>query len=328
MVDVYILDVGHGLAAAIYDAEGWVVIDGGMGQILVRFLRSRGATTIDSLIASHQDADHLGGAVELLLDKSVTVRSLHVNPDLLKKTRISANFRTAAADAQDRGTEVFAQLSTSSSPALARSAYRLEVLYPSGATALAGVGGSSGGTTLTSNGMSGVVRLTIGGKGAVLFAGDMERSALEEIVRRSFDLSAQFLVFPHHGGRPEADNPETFSRDLVSRCNPQGVVFSIGRGMHDTPRPEVIAGVRQAAPKAWIACTQLSKHCEAVDRTKNPEHLWTDQARGFGSFACCAGTICIRFFDTGDVVEPDQVKHKQFVRAMSTPLCLRTVQRT
>jgi competence protein ComEC len=72
--------------------------------------------------------------------------------------------------------------------------------------------------------------------------------------------------------------------------HPEVVIFSIGRGQHNTPQPEVISGVRDAAPMAHIACTELSARCAAATGSIT-EHLMALPARGRARNFCCAGTI-------------------------------------
>src|SRR5256884_2023139 len=67
---VHFLDVGQGDAAALRTgAGGWVVVDGGprtperdAGRgVVIPFLRRRGASRLALVVATHGDADHLGG---------------------------------------------------------------------------------------------------------------------------------------------------------------------------------------------------------------------------------------------------------------------------
>ncbi len=74
-IDMTLLDVGQGLAAVVQTRHHWLVYDTGakfsaesdMGQsVVLPFLRAQGATQIDSLIVSHGDNDHIGGAASLM----------------------------------------------------------------------------------------------------------------------------------------------------------------------------------------------------------------------------------------------------------------------
>ncbi|MDP3589886.1 MAG: DNA internalization-related competence protein ComEC/Rec2, partial [Methylobacter sp.] len=74
-INMTLLDVGQGLSAVVQTAHHLLVYDTGakfseqsdMGQsVLLPFLRSQGITKIDSLIISHGDNDHIGGAASLI----------------------------------------------------------------------------------------------------------------------------------------------------------------------------------------------------------------------------------------------------------------------
>jgi len=74
-INMTLLDVGQGLSTVVQTTHHLLVYDTGakfsehsdMGQsVLLPFLRSQGVAKIDSLIISHGDNDHIGGAVSLM----------------------------------------------------------------------------------------------------------------------------------------------------------------------------------------------------------------------------------------------------------------------
>ncbi|EGW19881.1 DNA internalization-related competence protein ComEC/Rec2 [Methylobacter tundripaludum] len=74
-INMTLLDVGQGLSAVVQTTHHLLVYDTGakfseqsdMGQsVLLPFLRSQGVAKINSLIISHGDNDHIGGAVSLM----------------------------------------------------------------------------------------------------------------------------------------------------------------------------------------------------------------------------------------------------------------------
>ena len=66
-----ILDVGHGNCAVLTDSKGIVVIDTGPGSALLEYLSEKNIKTIDVVLISHADQDHIGGLIQLLFSKSV-----------------------------------------------------------------------------------------------------------------------------------------------------------------------------------------------------------------------------------------------------------------
>lgn len=74
-LDLFILDVGQGDAIAVRTPAGrWLLVDAGPlerrgsagRRVVVPFLARRGATRLELFVASHGDADHLGGAPDVL----------------------------------------------------------------------------------------------------------------------------------------------------------------------------------------------------------------------------------------------------------------------
>lgn len=74
-IDMTLLDVGQGLATVVQTRHHLLVYDTGakfsaesdVGQsVVLPFLRSQGVTKVDSLIISHGDNDHIGGAASLM----------------------------------------------------------------------------------------------------------------------------------------------------------------------------------------------------------------------------------------------------------------------
>jgi competence protein ComEC len=75
LLTIHVLDVGQGDAIAIRTPNGrWVLVDAGprtatldVGKrVVVPFLRRHGARTLDAVVVSHGDADHLGGVPAVL----------------------------------------------------------------------------------------------------------------------------------------------------------------------------------------------------------------------------------------------------------------------
>lgn len=194
---------------------------------------------------------------------------------------------------------------------------RIEVLAPSTYLAAKGPGSTDRhGRTITTNSISAVVRVSGDGRCLALFPGDIDQVGLDELLSDpGLDVGAETLVFPHHGGRAGTTNVADFSAKLVSAVKPLAVVFSIGRGRHGTPLPEVIAAVRSAAPGARIACTQLSERCAAMAPNAEPTHLTAKFARGRERAQCCAGTMVISSVEPAGAVAPAAEPHQAFISA-------------
>ncbi len=97
--EVVFIDVGQGDAELIRTSDGKnVLIDAGppgTADDLLSDLSNRSVTVLDALIVTHPDADHLGGADDVL--RALEVRSVY-HPGLAKNTSAYQRFIDAALD--------------------------------------------------------------------------------------------------------------------------------------------------------------------------------------------------------------------------------------
>ena len=323
-----ILDVGHGQSVVLQDARGIVIFDAGSGSTLLEFLHDSAITEIDAVIISHADADHLSGLLSLLTAATVQVRQVFLNSDATKDSDIWEDLRYAISDATTRGSTnvTVGVTTTTSAQEFIRGDLEIEILYPAPALAMAGPGGSDlKGRKLTSNSMSIVARVSYRSIPRLLLTGDLDTVGLENLLESLPSPRSDVLVFPHHGGRPSRADPAKFASTLGQAVQPNVIVFSIGRGKYQTPRPEIVAGIRHVLPEANIACTQLSTHCSVSAPSTAPTHLASIAARGRVSRSCCAGSIRMILRPNTIQYFPPLQDHRSFITANTTsPLCRRT----
>jgi beta-lactamase superfamily II metal-dependent hydrolase len=327
LADLTILDVGHGNCAILRDERGAVIIDAGFGATLLELLEQRAITAIDTVLISHADADHLAGLLTLLAQQHIVVGAVFLNTETLRKTALWNAFLVMLTEARKRrDVKVHSQLTSASSELLRRDGIEVQVLSPSPELALVGAGGRppGGGPTLSANAISAVVRIVVNGTAEVLLPGDLDAVGLEYLLAECPEPRARVLAFPHHGGRPARADPADFAARLCTIVRAELVVFSIGRGRHATPQPEVIRGVLRATPDAHIACTQLSERCAASLPSAPPTHLNERPARGRVGNACCAGTIELTLGGNTPTYTPARAGHRTFIeREAPTALCIR-----
>lgn len=255
-----VLDVGHGSAAVLHDEGGVVVFDTGRGAHVGRHLSKLGVYKVEALFLSHSDCDHIGGAITLLMNTSLRIGSVFLNPDSSKNTHAFQHLRYALCEAEKRtGTKVEPSLTTNTK--LSRKGTYIEVLYPPISAALGGVGGRNlSGNRLTSNSLSAAIRITSGPNASVLLGGDVEFGCLDEWKRQGLIPIAQVLVFPHHGGiagHADATEAELFAYEMTKIVKPEIVVFSIHRRKFGLPRDDVLGAILKASKDVRFVCTQL-----------------------------------------------------------------------
>ena len=306
----------------VEEPNGIFVIDGGQGATLPRFLISRGIRQVDTVIISHADADHFGGISLMLSTADFKVGQVFVNPDI-RETRLWADFVSVMRSAKQRGTKFNLELSNVNPGLLSLEGVQFEVLAPSQDIAIRTADGRApGGEQLTPNAMSAVVRVWAGDIPRLLIASDIDQVGLDNLLANNSDITADVLLFPHHGGQSGRSSPEDFAESLMGAVSAQLVVFSIGRGRYGTPRPEIVSAVLRSTKVVHIACTQLSEHC-AAELPNSASDLHDASSRGAATAACCAGTIEISLEPDKSYV-PARDAHLEFIRRNApTALCRR-----
>jgi beta-lactamase superfamily II metal-dependent hydrolase len=316
-----VLDVGHGSCAVLEEARRTVVFDAGPKSGLLEFLLQQKIKVIDLVLISHADEDHIAGLIALLAAHSVTLKMVRLNTDSLKGSDIWDDLAFELDELTRKGLLDFSPALTVADNGKFDSAdVKLELLGPTTYLATKGPGSKDHyGRKITTNSISAVIRVLYKGNPVALLPGDMDQIGFDELTRIGSAMNAPVLVFPHHGGHAGPDMAK-FSSGLYAQVKPEHVLFSIGRGMHGTPIPEVVAEARKIA-NIKISCTQLSEHCSAAVPAKDHTHLSPVFARGRDKRHCCAGSVVIPL-EPGKTTFPIWKEHQEFITASaSTALC-------
>ena len=307
----------------LHDHNGILVFDAGLGSTLNEYLLENQISEIAALLISHSDADHLGGAITLLLSREFRVNEVYLNSDSGNAGATFDLFRRALRDAKEnRGTRIIPQLTTTLSGSIQAGMTTVEIVAPAPEDVLGGIGGRDlAGKKINPNSMSAVVRLMVNNIPMALLPGDLDVDGLANLVKDHPSLSARILVFPHHGGRPGRADPAQFAHNLCTLVQPEVVIFSIGRGKHNTPYPAIVDAVLAHCPNAHIACTQLALACAVDKPSSQPVHLIREVASGKRTRSCCMGTVILSLLEPTETF-PVLREHSDFVdRFAPTALC-------
>lgn len=281
---------------AVIRAKVVVVVDAAPRRTLIEELLREPVERVDHLVLSHADNDHIGGAIAALSQDDFTVSTLWLNPDSEKNSDAWGDLLAFAAAMTRAGKlRVVLSLNTGTSPIVSAGGLDIEVLHPDVELAARGpVSTAHGVPAVTSNGASAVLRVVNDGRPIALLAGDANEFAIQRMLDAGVGLSADVLIFPHHGGHCDG-NDYQFAKALSTAVAPRAVVFSFSRSGFQNTMPEIVRGVRDGAPAARIACTQLSSRCCSPgmpglsDIAKGATH-WLDlPSAGAASDARCAG---------------------------------------
>ena len=215
-----LLDVGQGSAALLELPGGHtVLVDGGgfadnaafdVGAAVVApFLWRNKIATVDTLILTHPNSDHLNGLV--FIAENFNVGALWENGEPWHTPGYQALMRAVAERGIARPR--FAELARESTI----NGVRLEVLYPP-ADFLARRETERFRRDANNNSL--VTRFSFG-EVSILLPGDIMRPAEKELVAMAGDrLGSRVLVAPHHGSRTSS------SEEFVSAVAPQAVLIS------------------------------------------------------------------------------------------------------
>jgi competence protein ComEC len=227
---VVFINVGQGDAALLDDANGFdVLIDGGpipAGTTVIQYLRDAGVDDIDVLVASHTDADHIGGLIAVLQAADIPVEAVVVN-GYSATTDAWADFLAAASA---RGlTPTVAQFPQT----FQWGEMSVQVLNPVGGLA-----------NPDPNDVSLVLRIQHGEIG-YLFPGDIDSTIEGQVLARGTPVAAQVLKVAHHGSAYSS------SAAFLQAAAPQQAVISVGNNSYGHPALDALARLSAAGAQIW-----------------------------------------------------------------------------
>lgn len=241
-------DIGQGNAVIVRTAQHALLYDSGPRfsresdaghRVLVPLLRSMDVK-LDTVVLSHRDADHTGGAVAVLTMQPTaqlisSIEDHHELQNLRKAQRCEAGQRWRW-DAVD-----------------------FEVLHPTK---------SDYERNAKSNAMSCVLKISNGRQSALL-AGDIEKDQEAGLAESGLDLKSTLLLVPHHGSKTSS------SAVFLDAVQPQlGLIQNGYRNRFGHPAEPVVARYRERGVQlfdsphcgaaSWSSANPTSVKCERL----------------------------------------------------------------
>lgn len=218
-----LLDVGQGLSAVIQTRAHTLVFDAGPrfsadfdagAAVVIPFLSARGIRHVDTLIVSHADNDHLGGAA------SVDARAPAFKVLSSVPQAIDWRYSQRCVAGQEWRWE----------------GVQFRILHPSATP-----------STNTENNNSCVLQIEAANGERLLLPGDIEAAAERELIATYGDrLQSQILVAPHHGSRTSS------TAAFIAAVAPADVLIPAGyRNRYHFPHPTVSARYQQFGVRQW-----------------------------------------------------------------------------
>lgn len=200
---IYILDVGQGSACLIKNNDDYMLIDAGENScedLIVQYLNDYGVTHLRYLIGTHPDSDHIGGLDAVIENFDIDTVFLSAIEDKDNKT-----CKDVLQALKDKG--------------LTYSLPEIGIAYQLGGAYFFAMAPTR--HHKDSNDNSIAIRVTYRNFDFVT-TGDCEKEAEEDILKLTYNISADVYNAGHHG------SSNASSEALLDRLNPSVVTISCG----------------------------------------------------------------------------------------------------
>lgn len=224
------INVGQGDATLIQDGNGFdILIDGGKtnaGPTVVAYLKAHGVDTLEVMVATHADSDHIGGLIDVLEATDIAVSQVYYSG--YPGTTVTWN-NFAAAVLEEGLTLTTAQFPQQ---------------YQWGDLGIQILNPAAGLVDPETNDASVVIRLTYGSQ-RYLFTGDIDTSIEATVVARGTPVAAEVLKVGHHGSLYSS------SEAFLQAVQPQEAVISVGDNTYGHPAPETLNRLLAVGATIW-----------------------------------------------------------------------------
>ncbi|QNK41089.1 ComEC/Rec2 family competence protein [Caproicibacter fermentans] len=226
---VHVLDVGKADSILIECGGKSMLVDGGTperGEDVVRYLKQRGTSSLEYVVNTHPDEDHIGGLKYIL--KSFPVKHFFdskVKPDLIPQ---DSAYRDTMDALKRKG---MAQENLNAGDKFSLGEMDIRVLGPV--------------TPGESTNNSSVVLLLRYQNIRFLLTGDMEKEEEESLLNAGEALSANVLKVGHHGSSTST-TPE-----FLQAVHPSYAAISVGYDRNKLPKNDVLERLYRSGIKTY-----------------------------------------------------------------------------
>lgn len=304
-------DVGQGDASVIrYGGNRVTLIDvGPRGSPIVQWLLYHPSIYLDTIVLTHNDADHAGCLSAVIEAKKFRIGTVYFLKDRHTKDKQFARLFSRLDNAY-RNKEI-ADLRRLEAPHQIWNSADLrtsiEVKYPFIRDNL---------LAKNPNVTSGIVTLSVEGRVKVIWAGD---SLIESVARECSGSHPDYLFGPHHGA--PADRAATEAEGWLASIGAQVNLISVGsNNKYPHPQPSFIRKSLHAGSR--VVCTQLTKLC---DRSRKADVLNSHARLAIprpNSGVGCRGPVRLTLRG-GDLVGDElDAEHQWEILKLERPKCI------
>lgn len=264
-LEVHYIDVGQGDATLIKCGSHAMLIDGGnnnKGTTVQLYLKKQGVESLDYVIGTHPDADHIGGLDVIVYKYNCDTV---IMPDYEKDTKTDQELVDVIHDKNMKITY----------PVVGEQYALGEAKF----TIIAPNSNSYGGNA---NDYSVAILLEYG-KNRFLFTGDAEETSEAEMLTNGIDISADVYKVAHHGSRSAS------TQEFLNAVHPKYAVISCGEGnSYGHPHAEVLNRLRSMGVEVFRTDEQgsiiassdgenINWNCSATDSWQSGEQTESDR---------------------------------------------------
>ncbi len=230
VLQIAYINVGQGDSILLRDPNGYtILIDGGKttaGPTVVNYIKSKGISSIDVIVATHADSDHIGGLITVLQDNSIAVHRILYNG----YAGSTATWNAFVSALTDRG--------------LTLEAAQFPETLHLGALTIWVMNPASGLSNPETNDASVVMKVIFGSK-AFLFTGDISSTIEATVLARQTPVSADVLKVAHHGSAYSS------SPNFLGTVQPDEAVISVGANSYGHPSADTILRLEAVGARVW-----------------------------------------------------------------------------
>lgn len=216
------IDVGQGDAILIQDGKTNTVIDTGEEDEfnkLSKYLDSKKVKTINNLIITHPDSDHMGGA-DLLMDK-YKVKKIYMT----KYKSKSKEYKEMLSEIKD---EKVKRINVSTKTKINLGSVKAKVL--------------SADTKAKNSNNSSIVLYVKHKSNSFLFMGDADKS-VEKKVTQKYNINVDVLKVGHHG------SVSSSTPTLLKEATPKYSIVSVGKNSYGHPNKSALSRLKKYSKK-------------------------------------------------------------------------------
>lgn len=228
-MSMHVLDVGKADSILLACDGHYMLVDGGTadcGDKISRYLMRRGVKTLDYVVNTHPDDDHIGGLSTVI--EKFPIREFFA-PSIPKQiVPNSAEYRNVQKALQDKKLSV-----TNPACGTTRTLGKLKIQV------LAPIKQND-----TTNNNSIVLRLTFGST-KFLLMGDAEKDEETDLLKSGVDVTADVLKVGHHGSSTST------AQELLNAVRPRFAAVSVAADSSKLPKTSVLKRLSSANAKIY-----------------------------------------------------------------------------